>query len=111
MAYYKRLTSGSKVGLYPMVIAWHSGTPQQLCAKVTSFYQGGANGIAIWDLTSEAGYRDGSPGQVYDIASRLGHRELIAAWSKPGATPQPHSIPLTRLGDNHYSRWFPNTGF
>ncbi len=25
--------------------------------------------------------------------------------------PQPQSIPLTRLGDNHYSRWFPTTGF
>jgi hypothetical protein len=25
--------------------------------------------------------------------------------------PQPLMIPLTRLDENYFSRWFPNTGF
>jgi hypothetical protein len=110
MAYYRRVTEGTPVGLYPFVIAWHSGTPQQLCQKVTKFYDEGATGIAVWDITPEGFYRDGSPGNVFDIASRLGDRELIGRWSKTGP-PQPHSLPLKRWADNHYSRWFPNTGF
>ena len=24
---------------------------------------------------------------------------------------KPVATPLTRLGENHYSRWYPNTGF
>src|SRR6185437_8775452 len=106
----RRITAGTKVGLYPFVIAWHSGTPQQLCAKTTQFYRDGATGIAVWDPSVEAHYRDGSPGNVFDVAGLLGHRQLIAQWATQGA-PTPLAIPLTRLGDNHYSRWFPNTGY
>ena len=58
----------------------------------------------------EAHYRDGSPGNVFDVASLLGHRQLIAEWAANGV-PTPLAIPLTRMGDNHYSRWFPNTGY
>ncbi len=110
MAYYRRVTAGTKVSLYPFVIAWLTGKPQELCAKVKGFYDGGANGIAVWDPAIEGHYRDGSPGNVFDIASRLGHRDLIAGWAKNGP-PEPHAIPLKRWADNHYSRWFPNTGF
>jgi hypothetical protein len=110
MAYYKKLLDGSKAKLYPFVIAWNSGSPQQLCQRVTDFYTGGADGIAVWDPTVEAHYRDKSPGNVIDIASRVGRRPLIGDWAKRGP-PQPPSIPLIRFGDNHYSRWFPNTGY
>ena len=41
---------------------------------------------------------------------RLGHRDDVLRWAK-GGPPQSLTIPLTRLGDNHFSRWFPNTGF
>jgi hypothetical protein len=110
MAYYRRVVAGTNVGLYPFVIAWNSGKPQELCAKVTQFYQGGATGIAVWDPMVEGKYRDGSPGNVFDIAGLVGHRDLMAQWAKQGP-PQPAAIPLKRLGDNHYSRWFPNTGY
>lgn len=109
MAYYRRVVEGTKVGLYPFVIAWHTGTPKQLCERVTKFYADGATGIAVWDPSIEAHYRDKSPGNVFDIASRVGDKDLIARWAK--TPPQPPSIPLTRFEDNHYSRWFPNTGY
>ncbi len=110
MDYYRRITSGTQVGLYPFVIAWHSGKPQELCTKVDDFYKAGATGIAVWDPAIESHYRDGSPGNVFDIAGRLGHRDWVSRWAKQGP-PQPPSVPLKRLGDNYYSRWFPNTGY
>lgn len=110
LKYYRRVVEGTKTGLYPFVIAWHSGSPQQLCAKVSQFYDEGATGISVWDPEIQAKYRDRSPGNVFDIASRVGHREWMKTWAKRGP-PQPPQLPLTRWADNHYSRWFPNTGF
>jgi hypothetical protein len=110
VAYYRKALEGTNVGLYPFVIAWHSGTPKQLCEKAAKFYADGATGIAVWDPSIEGRYRDGSPGNVFDVASRLGHRQWVEAWAKQGP-PTPMSVPLTRWADNHYSRWFPNTGF
>ena len=110
VAYYKRISQGTNVGVFPFVIAWHSGKPKELCTKVTKFYQDGASGIAIWDPMVELSYRDGSPGPVFDVASQLGHRDVIARWASKGP-PLPFSLPLTQLGDNYFSRWFPNTGF
>jgi hypothetical protein len=110
MAYYRNLLDGTDAKLYPFVIAWNSGSPQELCRRVTSFLAQGADGVAVWDPTVEAHYRDKSPGNVIDIAGRVGRRELIADWAKRGP-PQPMSVPLVRFGENHYSRWFPNTGY
>ena len=105
------IVEGTKVGLYPFVIAWHSGTPKQLCERVTKFYADGADGIAVWDPSIE------SPLSRQIAGQRVRHRvtrgpitNVIARWAKNGA-PQPPSIPLTRFEDNHYSRWFPNTGY
>ncbi len=110
MAYYSRITAGTKVGVYPFVISWKSGKPEELCKKVTTFYQQGATGIAIWDPQIEAGWSEKPHGNLFDTMGRLGHRELIARWAREGV-PLPLSIPLTRLDENHYSRWFPTTGF
>jgi len=110
MAYYTRLTTGTKVGVYPFVISWKPGTPQDLCKKVTAFYKQGATGIAIWDPSVEAGWRERPYGNVFDTLSRLGHRDLVARWAEKGV-PLPLAIPLARLDENYYSRWFPTTGF
>lgn len=110
MAYYSRITRGTKVGVYPFVIAWKPGTPQELCQKVTQFYESGATGIAIWDPQVENGWPLKSHGNIFDTLKFLGHRDWMAQWSRAGV-PLPISIPLTRLGDNYYSRWFPTTGF
>ena len=110
MAYYRRLTAGTKVGVYPFVISWSPGKPMELCAKVRGYYEEGARGLAIWDPQVEAGWRDGSPGNVFEVLGRLGHREQIEEWAAMGV-PVPLTIPLKRLGDNFYSRWIPTTGF
>jgi hypothetical protein len=110
MAYYNRITAGTNVGVYPFLVAWKSGMPKALCEKVTKFYDQGADGIAIWDPSVEAGWTGSRHGNLFDTLSRLGHREVIARWAKEGV-PLPNVVPLTRLDENYYSRWFPNTGF
>jgi len=101
---------GTKVGVYPFVISWKSGKPEELCKKVTTFYQQGASGIAIWDPQVEHGWSEKPHGNLFETMGRLGHCDDIARWAAKGV-PLPLSIPLTRLDDNHYSRWFPTTGF
>ena len=110
MAYYRRITAGTKVGVYPFVIAWKTGKPQEFCRKVADYYTAGASGIAIWDPQVHRGWPEGSPGNAFDVLGRLGDPERVARWAKNGI-PQPLTIPLTRLDDNYFSRWFPNTGF
>jgi hypothetical protein len=110
MAYYSRLTKGTKVGVYPFVISWKSGKPQELCKKVTDFYKGGAAGIAVWDPTVEAGWSERPHGNLFEVMGNLGHREVISRWAAKGV-PLPLATPLTRLDENYYSRWFPTTGF
>ena len=110
MNYYKRLSANSEVGVYPFVISWKPGKPLDFCKKVDAFYRGGATGIAIWDTSVEAGWNESPHGNIFDTLSRLGHREDIARWAKEGV-PMPLSVPLTRLDENYYSRWFPTTGF
>ncbi len=110
MEYYRRLTAASQVKVYPMVIAWKTGKPQELCRKVADYYAGGAPGVAIWDPQVEKGWVDKSPGNSFDVLSRLGDPDTVARWAQQGP-PQPLTVPLTRLDDNHFSRWFPNTGF
>lgn len=108
--YYQRITQGRKTKAYPMVIAWKTGKPKEFSAKAAAFLLKGAPGIAIWDPQVQKGWPDNSPGNVFDVLSHLGHRDDLLRWAKTGP-PQPLMIPLTRLDENHFSRWFPNTGF
>ena len=110
MAYYRRLTHGTNTRAYPMVIAWKTGKPQELCKKVAEDLGAGDPGIAIWDPQITKGWPEGSAGSQFDVLGRLGHRDDLLRWAKTGI-PQPLSIPLTRLDENYFSRWFPNTGF
>jgi hypothetical protein len=110
MDYYRRITQGTKTRAYPMVISWKTGKPKELCTKAAAYLVKGAPGIAIWDPQVMKGWHDNSPGNVFDVLSHLGHRDDLLRWAKTGQ-PQPLTIPLTRLDENHFSRWFPNTGF
>ncbi len=110
MEYYRRITKGTKTKAYPMVIAWKTGKPQELCKNVADYYVAGDPGVAIWDPQVEKGWPEGSQGNVFDVLGRLGDHERVARWAKSGV-PQPLTVPLTRLDENHFSRWFPNTGF
>jgi hypothetical protein len=96
--------------VYPFVIAWKTGKPQELCKKAIGFYSAGAKGIAVWDPVVESPWPGGEPGNVFDVLGHLGHRTDIVRWAKEGM-PEPLAIPLTRLDQNYYSRWFPGTGF
>jgi len=114
MAYYKRITAGTKVGLYPMYRAFKPGTPADFIKKIVAAYKDGATGISIWDpaesYTWGATKVSGQPvGQTFDIFRFLGHKELLKSWAEKGA-PQPTLYPLTRYGDNYYSRWYPGSG-
>ncbi len=109
MEYYQKLVKGSKVQLAPFVVAWHVPKAVDLCKEVMNYYDRGASNIAVWDFQTEAGYKGGE-GNFIDLGGYLGHRELIDYWMKNGV-PVPHSYPLTRLGENEYSEWFPNVGY
>ncbi|MEN3941894.1 hypothetical protein WJU23_11415 [Prosthecobacter sp. SYSU 5D2] len=110
MDYYMRLTKGTQIGVYPFVISWKTGLPQEFCKKITGFYQKGATGIAIWDPTVKDGWSLKPHGNLMDVISQMGDRSQMLKWAKEGV-PLPLSIPLTRLDENTYSRWFPTTGF
>lgn len=108
--YYKRITNGTTTEWHPMMIAWKTGKPKEFCAKAAAYLAAGADGIAVWDPQVHKGWSDNSPGRAFDTIARLGHREELERWAKEGVPP-PFSIPLTRLDENYFSRWFPNTGF
>ena len=110
MEYYHRITKGTKTKAYPMVIAWKTGKPKELCKQASAYLAAGDPGIAIWDPQVMKGWPEGSPGNVFDVLGKLGHRDELERWAKDGV-PQPLMIPLTRLDENYFSRWFPNTGF
>lgn len=110
MDYYRRITEGTGTKVHPMMIAWKTGKPKEFCAKAAAYLAGGAAGIAIWDPQVQKAWPEKSPGNVFDVLARVGHREELERWAREGV-PQALSIPLTRLDENHFSRWFPNTGF
>ncbi len=110
MDYYRRITKGTSTKAYPMVIAWKTGKPKELSKQVGAYLLKGDPGVAIWDPQVMKGWPDNSPGNVFDILGKLGHRDDLLRWAKEGV-PTPLTIPLTRLDENHFSRWFPNTGF
>lgn len=80
---------------------------EDLIEKVDRQYADGADGIALWDPNQFSGWQTGKA-PYWPLVSRLGHRKQI---SNRSFLYEPTAIPLTRLGENHYSRWFPNTGF
>jgi hypothetical protein len=110
MDYYRRITKGTNTKVYPMVIAWKTGKPKELCQKAAGYLVNGDAGVSIWDPQVMKGWPGGEPGNVFDVLGKLGSKDDLLRWAKTG-TPTPLTIPLTRLDENYFSRWFPNTGF
>jgi hypothetical protein len=78
--------------------------------KDASYLLKDADGSSSWDPQAHKGWPEGSPGNVLEVLGHLGHRDDLLRWAKSGV-PAPLTIPLTQLDENHFSRWFPNTGF
>ncbi|MEQ8852399.1 family 10 glycosylhydrolase [Gimesia sp.] len=106
-AYYARITEGTDVRIFPFYIGWKMESADSLLKSVTRDYEQGADGIAVWDPNQFVTWQKGR-NPYWPLVSKLGHCQHISAGS---FIFKPTTIPLTRLGDNHYSRWYPNTGF
>ena len=105
--YYARITKGTDVNVYPFYVGWKMKNAADLLKHVIRDYDEGADGVAVWDPSQFVAWESGK-NPYWPLVSRLGHRDQLRDGSllyKPVATP------LTRLGENHYSRWYPNTGF
>jgi len=113
LAYYKRITKGSTVGVYPMFNAWRAGEPPTFLNKLLKAYDAGATGIALWDPDTTNAWGNKTLGQgigqAFDVYRYVGHRDLLQAWAA-GGVPGPRTMPLTQYGENHFSRWTPNSG-
>lgn len=106
-AYCARITEGTDVKIFPFYIGWKMESADSLLKSVARDYEQGADGIAVWDPNQFVTWQKGRH-PYWPLVSKLGHRQHIRDGS---LIFKPTTIPLTRLGDNHYSRWYPNTGF
>ena len=61
-------------------------------------------------MSNSTPWKNGFETGVFETLRLLGHEDDVRRWATQGI-PKPFVVPLTRYGDNHYSRWFPNTGF
>ncbi|MFV0443749.1 MAG: GDSL-type esterase/lipase family protein [Planctomycetaceae bacterium] len=106
-AYYARIAEGTDVQVYPFHIGWKMSSAAKLLSTVAQDYRDGADGIAIWDPSQFAHWESGN-NPYWPLVSKLGHRDEMRNGALLYETVP---IPLSRLGENHYSRWYPNTGF
>tara|TARA_R110002049_G_scaffold2750_8_gene22174 strand:- start:97934 stop:99823 length:1890 start_codon:yes stop_codon:yes gene_type:complete len=115
MHYYNRLVKGSDVGVYPLVLSVRTGSSAEHVARLLGYWKDGADGIAVWDPVVEGhGPTSGTPtrysGNNFDLFVYMGHSELLAYWQKHGY-PTVRRFSMRRLGDNTYSKWYPNSGY
>jgi hypothetical protein len=105
--YYSRITKDTDVKVYPFYVGWKLSSATDLLSYVARDYDEGADGIAVWDPNQFVEWQSGK-NPYWPLVSRLGHRDEILDGS---LLYKPVTTPLTRLGKNYYSRWYPNTGF
>lgn len=105
--YYVGITEGTDVKIFPFHIGWKMPDAAELLRRVERDYQNGADGIALWDPNQFRGWLKGFHA-YWPLVGRLGHRDQLNDGS---LLFYPKYDPLTRMGENHYSRWYPNTGF
>lgn len=117
--FYKNAVKGTDVGIYPMVVSVATGTKAEHVAKVVDYLRQGADGLSVWDpvvesmaasnrvpINAATRYR----GNIFDLMAYMGHRELMEYWHEH-EFPDVQSFPLLRLGDNTYSKWYPNAAY
>jgi len=120
--WFYRITKGTKVGVYPMMLGWKLPSAKQTLVDAQKYYKGGAAGIIFWDPSPTDFYNPGpsqgtarksytTAGRTYfPLASRLGH---VGALTELEAEDRPKSkfIPLKRYGNYWFGRWIPDVGF
>lgn len=120
MKWFKKITAGTNVKVYPMMVAWRLSSYEDTIKAAQEYYAGGAAGMEFWDPFPTAMYtpRPPQPTRHYQravatywpLVSRLGHREKLAEWEK-SKRPSPKYRPLKRIGDHWFGRWVPDVGF
>lgn len=99
-SYYKRITKGTSVGLYPVFnpIEWESiGDPDKkikhwhvgdLRERSAEYYDSGADGLMFWDVSLAC-----VDGSLWPIIRRMGHKEALADSVEDGR-PEPVTYPI-----------------
>lgn len=105
LAYYRRISAGSRVLLYPGMVAWKLPEAGEVLKQVANWYDGGADGILFWDPSAKV--RDGV---MWPRMTRMGHREEARTLSG-GAKPEAVTVEIQRLGDEPGCRWSAWAGF
>jgi len=120
--WFYRITKGTNVGVYPMMIGWKLPSAKQALVDAQKYYKGGAAGIIFWDPSSTDFYNPGpsqgsarksytNPGRTYfPLASRLGHVDALPELEAEDR-PKSKFIPLKRYGNYWFGRWIPDVGF
>ena len=108
--YYKKITAGTKVGVYPFLVSWKSPGWKEVVDKADAFYKDGADGLGAWDISTLSTFQDKGEGQLFNLLGRLGDPERVAAFKRSNGQATKR-IELIRFGENTYNRFIPNTGF
>ncbi|MGE3384888.1 MAG: hypothetical protein AB7L70_18320 [Pyrinomonadaceae bacterium] len=120
MAWFKKITAGTKVEVYPLMIGWRMSSYEEAIANARKYYDDGAAGLLFWDPFPTGTYTPRPPqpqrhyqraiGTYWSLVSRLGHRERLAEWEKE-KRPAMTYVPLKRYGDHYFGRWVGDVGF
>lgn len=120
MKWFAKITTGTKVEVYPMMVAWRLSSYEDAIAAARDYYAEGAAGLEFWDPFPTAMYtpRPPQPTRHYQravatywpLVSRLGHMDKLAEWERE-KRPAPNYIPMKRYGDHWFGRWVPDVGF
>jgi len=120
MAWFKKITSGTKTEVYPLMIGWRMSTYEEAISNARKYYEQGAAGLVFWDPFPTGMYAPRPPqptrhyqravGTYWSLVSRLGHVDSLADWEKE-KRPAMKYVPLKRYGDAWFGRWVNDVGF
>lgn len=120
LEWFSRITKGTKVGFFPLMVSNNLRSPKTTLAEAERYYQAGASGLIFWDPSPSKLYTPASnqPARSYtnpvtsywSVVSRLGHRDVLKEL-EAADRPQPKYIPLKRYGDYWFGRFIPDVGF
>lgn len=105
LAWYKRITAGTGVPVYPGMVAWALPKTADVLKQAVDWYDGGADGLLFWDPSAKV-----TDGAMWPLVSHMGHEaevRLRAAAAPPTAT----TFHVREMGLGFTSRWSAWAGF